>query len=181
MANLTVVVDDGLEVEEAAPDRIVLDPGLECAEPEPLRVYVEPGIRLATGTPGTTSVLTAQALVPGDLVTVDTSGQLVRATSIYSLGHFDVVGVSNGTFGIGESAEIRNNVLDRVPMRFASAPLASSNGARVFLDAVSGVATLTPPSTSDRIIVCLGTLHGADGATTTPLVWFRPNIVALIS
>ena len=68
----------------------------------------------------------------------------------------------------------------RVPMRFAAAPAAASNGGRVYLSGTGGVATLTAPTTSGNAVFFVGYLIGANGANTTPDVIYQPQFIARI-
>ncbi len=131
---------------------------------------------LFTGAPGKTSLVTSVNLVEGDLVTVNTSNQLVLADATFSTGFYDVIGSSTGTFLATAIATICVAVVSRIPVRFAVAPLASNRGDNVFLSAVAGFATLAPPGAGNAIFL-LGTLAQADGILTTVDIWFRPQFI----
>ena len=126
-------------------------------------------------------IVTDDALVAGDLVTIATSGnvELADADTGTSEDAF-VMGVSTGTFAGTNTARIFTVPGSLVPMRFAAAPAAANNGDTVFLDTTSGQATLTPPGSGIRVIYQVGYLQGGNGATTTPTVLFMPRLVATV-
>ncbi len=85
---------------------------------------------------------------------------------------------------VARSAGVLGNAIvvalpgELVGVNFASAPASSANGSPVFLSPTPGQATLVPTFGSGRVIYVVGTLTGADGATTTPTVAFNPQFLS---
>lgn len=126
-------------------------------------------------------VITAgEALVVGDVVTVDAAAEAVLAASATVPGLWDAIGVVARDAAMGADALLASGVITKIRMRFAVAPLAANNGALVYLSTVPGLATLTPPGSGNASFQ-LGRLLGGNGSTLTPVVLFRPQLVAFIS
>jgi len=123
------------------------------------------------------SFTAAEALNAGDLISLNTSGQARKANSTYSQDRFRVVGVAIGSALLGG---VVNTYLEGslAPVRFGSAPAASSNGEYVFLNNVDGQATLTPPSAGGQVRFGVGVLQGADGISVTPDVVISPRYIS---
>lgn len=185
MADFDVILDSNavdVTVDPAALD-VVVDPNAVDLEVDPpaIQLEVDPlKVCLCLGAPGTSTLLTAVNLLRGDLVTVNTSGQLVLASAVYSSGRYDVIGASLGNYTAGNPATINVGVIRRAPMRFAVAPPIGTIGNNVFLSATAGHAQLGPPLPGGNVAVLLGTLADADGVSTTVDVWFRPQIIGRI-
>jgi len=119
-----------------------------------------------------------EALTIGDLVALDAAGDAIRADSSIAGANWEVIGVANETVLLGASVEVVTKSGTCPVVRFSAAPAGALNGSLVFISAISGFATPTPPTTSGNTIFTIGTLQGADGATTTPTVVFRPQFIA---
>lgn len=122
-----------------------------------------------------------EALSTGDLVALNPAGQVVRANSSIAGGNWRVAGVVRAGVLMGASVEIYTKFGTSAMTRFGAAPAAASNGQLVFLNSTSGQAALTPPTSSGNSVFAIGILQGADGATSTPAVIFRPQLMALRS
>lgn len=119
------------------------------------------------------------AITQNDLVTLDSAGDVVPASSSIAGGKWDVVGIAQASVLSGSPVDVITLDGSSASMRFGSAPAAASNGSRVFLSTSPGVATLTIASLgSQNVLFSVGILQGADGATTTPKVEFRARHVA---
>lgn len=131
---------------------------------------------------GSIEVFTSgEPLTAGDLLTLDTTGDVVRANSSIGGALYEVIGVSNETVGSGVPVQVVTHSGATREVRFVSAPSASFNGRLVFLSATNGFATTTPPTSSGNAVFTIGTLQGADGVSSTPAVVFRPQLIALRS
>jgi hypothetical protein len=122
-----------------------------------------------------------EALTVGDLLTLNTSGDVVRADSSIGAANYEVIGVSNQTVGIGVPVQVVTHTGAVPNVRFTGAPAAALNGRLVFLSTSTGLASIAPPGAGGNAIFTIGTLQGADGATATPTVVFRPQLIALRS
>lgn len=124
---------------------------------------------------------TNDALVAGDLVcSVATTGNVRLADAdTGSLRDGWVVGVSQGTFSATSTAKVFSGQGQIVPVRFAAAPAAASNGLPVYLTTTPGVGSTTAPSGgNDKVTFIVGILIGADGADTTPDVVWMPQYIS---
>lgn len=116
--------------------------------------------------------------VPVRFDTTGTPGELLRAQAT-SLPTADAIGVVKATVATGATATVYT--AGNVAALFASAPAASANGSRVYLDpTTAGRATLTLPTGSGESVVLLGRLTGANGSTTTPTVLLSPQFLYAI-
>jgi len=122
-----------------------------------------------------------EALTAGDLLTLDSAGDVVRADSSIGTANYEVIGVSAETVGIGVLVQVITHSGAVPTVRFTAAPAGALNGRLVFLSTSAGLASTAPPGTGGNAIFTIGTLQGADGATTTPTVVFRPQLIALRS
>ena len=125
--------------------------------------------------------LSGEALTIGDLLTLDSAGDVVRADSSIGTANYEVIGVSAETVGTGVSVQVITHSGAIPTVRFTSAPAGALNGRLVFLSTSAGLASTVPPGAGGNAIFTIGTLQGADGATTTPAVVFRPQLIALRS
>lgn len=168
------VSDEGIVVEASTTSLNFIGPGVTATLSGPGAVDVTiPGASVAT------TYTAGAAITVNDLVTLDSSGDVVPADSSIAGGSWDVIGVALATVPSGGTVAVQTTDGAPVPMRFIGAPAAAANGSRVFLSATSGVATLTPPVIgSGRIAFSVGLLQGADGASTTPNVVFRARYVS---
>jgi len=127
----------------------------------------------------TITVISDEALIEGDLLRINSSGNVVKAGSnTGTTNDSRVIGSSAGVFAIAESAEIRTRFGSVIPARFASAPAGLYNGSPVYLSGTAGLATLIPPTITGSIIFFLGILQGADGISVVPEIIFQPRLVA---
>jgi hypothetical protein len=119
-----------------------------------------------------------EAITAGDLLTFNTTGEVVRADSSIAGSNWEVIGVANETVLIGATIEVVTKSGACPIVRFTAAPAGALNGRLVFISSSSGLATATPPTTTGNTLFTIGTLQGADGATSTPVVVFRPQYIA---
>jgi len=140
------------------------------------------GIRWATapGGGGGITLTAGENLSLGDLLSVDSSGEVVLADATFSSNVWELVYVALAAAASAASVDVASSG-DLVPVRFSSAPAGATNGDPVFLSATPGEATLTPPSTSGNIVFIVGVMQGADGVTTTPDVAFQPQFISRIT
>jgi len=133
-----------------------------------------------SGVTATQTETAGAAITAFDLVAFNASGQVVPAISTTSSGTWDVAGVAQTAAVALATLPVTELSGLQVPVRFAVAPAAINNGDPVFLSSTAGVATLSPPTTSGNSIFRAGILVGADGATLTPEVMFRPQFISSI-
>lgn len=119
-----------------------------------------------------------EALTAGDVLTFNSSGEVIRANSSIAGGVWEVIGISAETVGASVSVQVFTKSGSLPSVRFGAAPAASLNGRLVFLDSTSGQATVTPPTSNGNTLFTVGTLQGADGASMSPEVLFRPQFIA---
>jgi len=119
-----------------------------------------------------------EALGVRDVLTFDSAGDVIRAISSIGSANYEVIGISREAVGIGVSVQVFTKSGSNPITRFGAAPGAATNGRLVFLDSTLGQATLTPPTSSGNTLFTIGTLSGADGATSTPTMLFRPQFIA---
>lgn len=122
-----------------------------------------------------------EALTAGDLLTLDSAGDVIRADSSIGAANYEVIGVANETVGIGVSVQVVTHTGAVPNVNFTGAPGAGLNGRLVFLSTSTGLASALPPGSGGNAIFTIGTLQGADGITTSPTVVFRPQLIALRS
>lgn len=118
------------------------------------------------------------AITSGDLVVVTSTGGVVPAISSIASGNWNVLGVAQNSAILGGSVSVMQDDGVDTLMRFVSPPPAAANGDPVFLSTSAGRASTSPPSPpGTNTFVLVGILKGADGATGTPNVVFRQQIV----
>jgi hypothetical protein len=117
------------------------------------------------------SATAGEIIATGEPLRIDTTGtpgEILRAQAT-TIPAADAIGVAKA--GVASGATVTVYTAGNVPVLFAAAPAAASNGARVYLDpGTAGRATLTLPTGSGESVVLLGRLTGANGVTTTPTV-----------
>lgn len=94
-----------------------------------------------------------------------TVGRVINSIASSFLGS-EIVGIAKISAVQGDSVTVVTS--GETSVKFASAPASASNGQNVYLDTVSGQATLTAPSGSNYITK-IGKLKGANGSTATPI------------
>lgn len=125
------------------------------------------------------NLVTSENIAEGELLRINADGEVEKANA--NTGTVDdsrVVGSSVGSFLAAATAEIWSAPGTLIPVKFAAAPAAISNGSPVYLSTVSGEATLTPPTVTGSIVFLLGILQSADGVDTTPSILFQPRLIA---
>jgi hypothetical protein len=128
-------------------------------------------------TPGVIAGIAGESVVIGDVLTLDSSGDFILASSVFSSNRWKVL-------AIAVSAATATNPVSVVPtgslvqVKLGAAPAGASNGQPVFISSTNGEATLTPPISSGNVIYVVGFLQGANGVTTTPDVLFQPDYVS---
>jgi hypothetical protein len=140
------------------------------------------GVRWAVpaGGGGGTTVTSGEALVLGDIVTFDSSGDAIKASAAtWAAGDGLPAGVALSAVGAAALVDLAG-AGDLVPILFGAAPAGASNGDPVFLSTTAGQGTLTPPSASGNVVFFIGVLQGADGADTTPDVVYQPHYISRI-
>lgn len=124
-------------------------------------------------------MVASENLSQGDVLVVNTSGQVLRADATFANDDWRVIAVARaavsalGSVGIALSGEL-------ISVHFGVAPASGQNGSLVYLSASSGEATTTPPNSSGNVIYVIGILQGADGVSTTPPVFFQPQYISRI-
>lgn len=119
------------------------------------------------------------AVTAGDLVVLNSSGEVEPASSSIAGGNWNVLGVAQNSALLGGTVSVMQDDGVDTLMRFTAPPLAASNGSLVFLSTSAGLASTTPPSPpGSNTFVLVGTLKGADGVSGSPTVVFRQQIVA---
>jgi hypothetical protein len=137
---------------------------------------------IVTGNVTSIQVFTSgEALTTGDLLTLDTAGDVVRAVSSIGSANYEVIGVSNQTVGAAVLVQVVTHTGALPNVRFTAPPAAAFNGRLVFLSTSTGLASTTPPGVGGNAIFTIGTLQGANGITSSPTVVFRPQLIALRS
>lgn len=177
------VTDLVLEPGAGGGDNVILDgltwPSADGAAGE---VLTTDGAGILTFAPLSIEIFTSgEGLTAGDLLTLDASGDVIRADSSIGSANYEVVGVSNQTVGSGVSVQVFTHTGDLPTINFTAAPAGALNGGLVFLSTSSGFASTAPPGSGGNAIFTVGTLQGADGITTSPTVVFRPQLIALRS
>ena len=120
-----------------------------------------------------------ETLAAGDVLSLNTSGDVVKASSVTSLGLYEVFGIALQAATATNPVNVTVSDGSEPSVRFATPPAAADNGSMVFLSATSGLASLVPDLGGGRARVLVGLLAGADGATSAPTVQFRPQFLAL--
>ena len=136
------------------------------------------GIDAVLASTGFKTFTAGEALTTGDLVALNTSGEVIRADSSIAGANWEVIGVANQTVGAAAPVLVTTRSGDCPIVRFTATPAGAANGSLVFLSTTSGLATTTPPVAVGNTIFTIGTLQGADGITATPVVVFRPQYLA---
>jgi len=119
-----------------------------------------------------------EALQVGDVLTLNSAGNVIRANSSIASAIWEVIGVSKQAVLSGATVEVFTKSGSSPNTRFGVVPGAALNGRIVFLDSTSGQATMTPPTSNGNTLFTIGTLRGANGVTLTPTVVFRPQFIA---
>lgn len=121
------------------------------------------------------------AISAGDVITIEsTSGDAILAdantgTTLDGLA----IGVAAYAATATNPVKVYTVAGSLIPINFASAPAAADNGRPVFVSGTPGEGTLTAPTGSGSVVFLLGVLQGADGSTTSPLVLFQPQFIAV--
>lgn len=172
-----VIEDEGIVVDPAATTINFVGAGVTASSAGPGLVDVT-----IPGGGGTIETFTsAEPIVTGDLVALNTSGQIIRANSSIPLGKWEVVGISTQTVGAGVLTQVFTNTGTTTPVNFAAAPPAAQNGKLVFLSTTDGEASTIPPMVGGNAVFTVGTLQGADGVDVSPTIVLRPQLIALRS
>lgn len=113
-----------------------------------------------------------------DLVSLSSNGALERATAVQPTALYEVVGVVQNAAASGATVDVVEIQGLTTLMTFATPPAATDNGMPVFLSDVPGLATMTPPSASGRVVFRVGILATGDGVSLSPSVIWRPRFVS---
>jgi hypothetical protein len=130
------------------------------------------------------SLTAGEAVAVGDVVRLQltaegTAGRVLKAQA-NTPTEGNVVGVATTTAAAdGDPVSVQVGGLPAI--QFGASLAATSNGVPVYLDpTTSGRATVTAPNTVGQVVVHLGYLVGATGATPTPTVlWTLERIADL--
>jgi hypothetical protein len=124
--------------------------------------------------------LTAGATIAvGDVVALNSSGLVILADSNTGTDEDAyAIGVAATAATAANPVKVFTSSGDLVPVNFASAPGATTNGQIVFVSAIGGEGTITAPTGGGNVLYKVGILQGADGADTTPLVLLQPQFLA---
>ena len=125
-------------------------------------------IQTVTGASATFDITSAATIAIGDVVGVDTAGDAVLASATTALERFMPIGVATTAATAGNPVSIQPFDGRNGNPTYDSTPGAAANSDDVWLSTTLGRATLSPSVASGTSLVLLGTLQGADGATTTP-------------
>jgi hypothetical protein len=132
----------------------------------------------ATTTPGipVTKLVAGENLLVGDACVIEgSSGEAFKASADTTVNRRLVTAISKDAPPAGVLADFYTVRGVLIPIRFGAAPAAANNGDLCYLDTTSGLATLTAPTGPSTIVVELGVIQGADGASVTPLVIYDPQ------
>lgn len=131
---------------------------------------------LSSGKAAGIELVAGEALVAGNPVRINASGEVVKADAdTGTTTNAWVIGFNRAAVAAAGVAQILSVPGTLIPMKFAVAPAGASNGSLVYLSTVAGDVQLTPPSGSGSVTYTVGILQGADGATTTPVVLYLPQ------
>jgi hypothetical protein len=128
----------------------------------------------------TVTIDAGEALATGSVVALDSGGDVYLADATTSVDRWRAFGVSDTVYAPAAAADIHVIVGTLQSTLFGSAPAAANNGDVVYLSETAGEATLIAPSASGTVVMELGILQGANGATTTPQILWSPRYVAEI-
>lgn len=122
----------------------------------------------------TSSYVADETIAMGELVRVVNSsdvgltpGRVILANA-QELSSSEFLGIATSGGNQGDSIIVATN--GKIGVKFSSAPASNSNGQRVYVSTTDGLATLTAPTNSGDTIYQVGTLVGANGVNSSPLV-----------
>ncbi len=110
-----------------------------------------------------TKIETDEALVTGNVVAINSNGHVSLASST---GLTDPIGISAGSYSVGELADVCLFHGTITPILMDSAPSAAEQGTPIYLADTSGVGTMSAPGSGEQIEIAI--LYAADGSDTTP-------------
>jgi hypothetical protein len=96
-----------------------------------------------------------------------TPGRVMKARSS-ELVTGEFCGIASSGGGQGDSINVVTE--GKVSVKFSSSVASANNGKAVYISDVDGIATTVAPSTPTNAVYKIGTLVGADGSTSTPIV-----------
>lgn len=170
------VADEGIilsrEVEQINFEGSSVVAELDSGNPEIVKVTITGG----GGSP-TLSLEAGENLVVGDILTINGTGQAIKAESSFAADNWGVTNIALQNAAATTTLNVASEGA-LVDVRFTAAPPASSNGDYVFLNSVPGTASVIPPMGGGNIVFIIGVLQGADGVSTTPSVIFQPRYVS---
>jgi hypothetical protein len=121
-----------------------------------------------------------EALATGSVVALAADGDVYLADATTSADRWRAFGVSDTVYAPAAAADVHVVVGTLQNTLFGSAPPAANNGDVVYLSETAGEATLIAPTSSGTVVMELGVLQGANGATTTPQILWHPRYVVEI-
>jgi len=130
----------------------------------------------------TVQAVTDESVLTGDLVRFlqngegGTLGRVVNANASENQSRDVFVSLSTGA--IGSTLNLLLN--GSVSLNFSSSIASTAIGQIAYLSTTDGKATLTPPSTTGDVIIQLGTITNASGATNATII-FRPQFIMEIA
>jgi hypothetical protein len=122
-----------------------------------------------------------EAVSAGDVVTIEgTTGDIILADSNTGTT-LDGLAIGVAAYSAADTAPVKVFTVpgSLIPVNFAAAPAASLNGRPVFVSQTPGQGITTAPTGSGNVVYIVGILQGADGATTSPLVMYQPQFIAV--
>ena len=178
-AGASITVEEGVVVLEIpSADPVVIEVGLPGL-PGVAGPVGPPGPAGPPGpSPGPITLTAAETIAIGDLVSLDTAGDVILADSTFATARWRFVGIATTAATATNPVDVQSNHGALVAATFAAAPGAAANGELVFLDDTAGRATLTPPVVSGRTRQIVGILQGADGLLVAPPLVLMPQFVS---
>ena len=169
-ANATALVIDDGSTTYMTFDSTVAEPAVEVSEFLDI-VGSGAGVTLTAG----------EALSAGDVVTIEgTTGDVILADSNTGTT-LDGLAIGVAAYSAADTAPVKVFTVpgSLIPVNFAAAPAAALNGRPVFVSQTGGQGTTTAPTGSGNVVYIVGILQGADGASTSPLVMYQPQFIAV--
>ena len=169
-ANATALVIDDGSTTYMTFDSTVAEPAVAVSEFLDI-VGSGAGVTLTAG----------EALIAGAVVTIEgTSGDVILADSNTGTT-LDGLAIGIAAYGAADTAPVKVFTVpgSLIPVNFAAAPAAALNGRPVFVSQTPGQGITTAPTGSGNVVYIVGILQGADGASTSPLVMYQPQFIAV--
>jgi hypothetical protein len=169
-ANATALVIDDGSTTYMTFDSTVAEPAVAVSEFLDI-VGSGAGVTLTAG----------EILIAGAVVTIEgTTGDVILADSNTGTT-LDGLAIGIAAYGAADTAPVKVYTVpgSLIPVNFAAAPAAALNGRPVFVSQTPGQGITTAPTGSGNVVYIVGILQGADGASTSPLVMYQPQFIAV--